>query len=96
MKKSRIFMAAGAFVFAIAGVLATKANKKFTQVTSATASLPAGYAVSGNITLPAAHFTTVTNSNQAYIAIYTISSPTTPTFLAGAPLKSGASNVFVY
>jgi hypothetical protein len=35
MKKSRIFMAAGGFVLAIAGVLATKANRKFLQVTTA-------------------------------------------------------------
>jgi hypothetical protein len=35
MKKSRIFMATGGFVLAVAGMFATKANRKFVAVTTA-------------------------------------------------------------
>jgi hypothetical protein len=38
MKKSKIFMATGAFVLAISAIFATKANKRFAQVQTAVAS----------------------------------------------------------
>jgi hypothetical protein len=76
MKKSRIFMGAGAFVLAIAGFLATKANKKFAVVTTAkTDAIFAGIAKGLDVIAPAGHFTNtfVLNSNStAYLAVITV------------------------
>ena len=73
MKRSKIFMAAGAFVLAIAAVFATKANKKF-------ASLSTVYAATlGNlkIAVPANEFYTAaskpTGSYRVYANFFTAS-----------------------
>lgn len=97
MKKSKIYLAIGASIIAITGVLATKANKQFTQVTSATATFPAGYALSGSITLPAAHFTTVSNGCPVYIGLFTLcSNPGCPTMIVSVNIKAAASLIFHY
>ena len=98
MKKSRIFIAAGACVLAITGVFATKANKKFTQVTSASFTFTGSYGGSAtNLTLPSAHFTTVsTNHAQVYIGLFTWDDPC-PTIIVYSAIKSPINaDVYAY
>jgi len=79
MKKSRIFMATGAFVLAVSAVFATKANKKFAPTLSVV-----DYSNKLSISAPADIFTAInpgTGFNQVYLALYTTA--------AAHPLASG-------
>jgi ABC-type branched-subunit amino acid transport system permease subunit len=68
MKKSRIFMAIGAFVLAITAVFATKANKKFGSVTKAYLHGSSAY-----VDVPSGILTTSGSSlKTAYLGIYTL------------------------
>lgn len=73
MKKSRIFMAAGAVVLAISAVFATKANKKFAGFSSA---VTVSTEKLGSATWSAGSeiFTTTSNTHQIYAALVTASS----------------------
>ena len=60
MKKSRLFMAAGAIVLAVTALFATKANKKFTSV-----NIGVNAASTVKVTLPIALLTTQSSVNGA-------------------------------
>ena len=100
MKKSKLFMALGAIVLAITGVLATKANKKFAPVSSATFNfLVFPYTGYGYISLPSSHFTTINNlglNSQVYIGLFTNTVFSTPTILVQTAIKSGISSVYAH
>jgi hypothetical protein len=88
MKKSRIFMAVGAFALVIAGVFATKANKKATLFTF--------YYLNGSLQPIGA----ACNNLAAFTAMFTTSNPgglITATFTS-FPLYSanGGSPVLLY
>jgi hypothetical protein len=74
MKKSKVFMATGAFVLAISAIFATKANKKFTAVHT-------GYYVVSGVDKLAVHFssavlTTNTTETAAFVTVYTTNGST--------------------
>jgi hypothetical protein len=75
MKKSRIFLAAGSLALAISAVFATKANKKFSQVSTGKGGLANNYEfiIKGQGT--AANFTTAgATLNKVYAYLYTTTS----------------------
>jgi hypothetical protein len=86
MKKSRIFMSFGALALVIAGVVATKANKKFLSIASTlfylqashyyTLAIPAGGACAANFNLQ------TSGASQALFAGYPLYySPSTGSYL---------------
>jgi cysteine synthase len=86
MKRSRIFMAAGAFALAIAAVFATKANKKFAAVTTAHVADGVFSGISSGANL----VTTTTNHHKAGLAIYTTGATVSGATKLGT-LKTGSS-----
>jgi hypothetical protein len=90
MKKSRIFMAAGAFVLAISAVFATKANKKFTAINTAySRGSVDGYTC---IVKTSDLFTTVATGNvQAYVAVISSSGTLLSTAIPLYTSTSGTS-----
>lgn len=90
-------MAAGAFVLAITGVLATKASKKFTAISTATFSFASPYTLATTtICLPSANFTTVSTAGpQVYIGLYTVGTGS-PAIIAGVALSHSGSSVYVH
>jgi hypothetical protein len=90
MKKSKMFMAAGAFALAITAVFATKANKKFVPISTGY------YFVSGSKAM-AVHFPsavlTVTKSSfaPAFVTITTAANPST--IILRTQLKNAAGTL---
>jgi len=71
MKKSKLFIGIGAFALAIAGVFASKANKKFASFSTCYASFTAG-ALSGYAYLNGTNlFTTVNNTHPLQLKVST-------------------------
>jgi len=81
MKKSRIFMATGAFLLAVSAVFATKANKKFTAGLNV-----AEYSSGLKVEAPTV-FTAVNGIGEVrvYLALY---STTSQTLIGEGPLKT--------
>lgn len=88
-------MAAGAFVLAITGVFATKANKKFSPSTSATFSFASPYTLATVTMSLGSGFTTVStiNNAQVYIGLYT---GLNKTVLVSAAIKDASSAHNIY
>lgn len=63
MKKSRVFMAAGALALAISAVFASKANKKFKSVTT-------GNGANDNYSVSISSAAVFTTSNNSSLAVY--------------------------
>lgn len=77
MKKSKVFMAAGAFVLAITAIFATKANKRFTSGPFQTGYLKGN--TSDYIVFPSAVLTIKSNLGQYPAAFMTITTNGTNT-----------------
>lgn len=95
MKGPNIFMAAGTFVLAITGVLATRVNKRLTAISSASFYFPIPYTLAyATICLPSSHFTTDTIAGpQVYIGLYT-SATGSPAVFVGEPLLARGNPVY--
>lgn len=73
MKKTSFFVAAGAVVLSVAGFIATKANVKFANVTSAHFS---GISTPGTF-IASGHLTTVKSANSRTLYLATVTSGNT-------------------